>query len=192
MNLLKTKVTEFSETGYLMRRGYQTTFDLLTSAPGSVGAIEVNPSAISGTIDGILHNHTSGLLSIFSGGDLQAISILFDASKLNSLQNFTMTAITASQTAYVLSVSDVTAFNSFRSTYLTNSVGMNLFENLYESVYGISKNATSANNEKNFLKLLKDTNSGLQLTSVDFDTFTKWNIKSLDANNTVISVPCTN
>lgn len=192
MKALKTKVTDFSESGYMVKNGNPTSFDLINAVPGSVGEISIPISSILNPIDGVMHNHTTGLLSVFSPGDIQSIGQLYDSSKITSLLNFSMTAVTASQTAYVLTVANISQFQSFKDTYLSSSMGMDLFNSLYQTLYGITKTASSADNEANFLKLLKATNSGLQLTSVDFTTFSNWSIKTLNENGGVLEIPCTN
>jgi len=116
MNTLETNAnTKNFETGYLMSGtpgNYSYTFQ-----SGDPGDPFMNFTGITQTIDGYIHSHFNGTLSIFSPQDIRAIYLLHQAGKINGLATFTAGVVTSQGSAYLLKVDDVINFLSFEETF---------------------------------------------------------------------------
>lgn len=182
----KAKTANY-ESGYI--------YTDLTNAPRDWSAIngQANQPGIdikvAKPLDGLLHSHYSGLLSIFSPDDIRDIYILDNAHNINSVLNFTLGVSTSANTNYVIKIEDLDEFRTFANNYLNSDIGFSLFSNIYENLYQIKPSNTSAMNELNFLKFLKITNSGLRLFKAN-DNFTYYTPLGLDANNNEVVTPC--
>lgn len=137
---------------------------------------------------GLIHSHYSGLLSIFTAGDLQDLYINLKNYPAIT-DNIFLAVVTASNTAYLLQIKDRTAFIAFGDKYLSNDDDLRYFmtDIMYEK-YKISPNASNKTNEDGFLKMMDKLNMGVSLASANFPTlstptsavFDSWTKKKWD------------
>ena len=138
------------------------------------GTISSPESGYTGntTMQGIIHSHYNGLLSIFSAGDLQ--DLYFKLKNYPEItDDFFMGLVTSSNTAYLLQVPDRATFIAFGDKYLANDDKIKDFmkEKMLEK-YNINPDNSRTDNELGFLKMMADLNMGVSLASVDFNATT--------------------
>lgn len=151
------------------------------------------------TMQGIIHSHYNGLLSIFTAGDLQ--DLYFKLKNYPEItDDFFMGVVTSSNTAYLLQVPDRATFIAFGDKYLANDDKIKDFmkEKMLEK-YNINPDNSNSDNELGFLKMMADLNMGISLASVDFSVstpsagtvFNTWTKKVYDKKTrTVIPSNC--
>ncbi len=190
MNDLKTKaadVTNKKENGYIYKNETDGTFSS-TPKEGELGKAGID-FAVGAAIDGFMHNHYTGLLSVFSPDDLWSMSTLFLEGKMIEKRNFSMVLTTANGTNYLLKIADTVKFENFAILFLTGTIKN--YEDIFTNWYKINKNNPNDINEKGFLQYIQRTNggSGLKLFRGN-GTFTNWTPIELDNNNIVKESPC--
>lgn len=148
-------------------------------------------------MQGLIHSHFVGLLSIFSAYDLQD---LYFKMRNNLITDNYFTGVVTSDSAYILQVPDRSAFIAFGDKYLSSDDKLDAFmKDIMGLRYGISPNKGKDENELNFLKMMKNLNTGLLLASADFtsttvaspDIFNSWVKKEYsNINNQVVTTQC--
>lgn len=188
MNDLQSKTNLNYETGYTMKRNTDgtITFNAISGNPNQAG-IDFN---INSAIDGYIHTHYSGLLSIFSPDDIRALYTLMSSNLMGDPSIFTTGLVTANGTTYVLHIDNVQQFQTFSQNFLSNDGSFNIFSNIYGSLYNINPSNSVQQNEQSFLSMLQATNSGLKLLKGNLGDFNDWNLQSLDQNNNVTTTDC--
>ncbi len=162
---------------------------VLNIPPGLPNAGEIHTN-LPDNIAAYTHSHSTAngndLLPIFAIGDLLALHNIISSGKANA-NNFTFSLISNTGN-WSLTIDDLTKFNDFFNTFFNNEENENVLNDKYNE-YGIHKNTSSNLVEERFLKLLKDTNSGLGLLrgSNDFGNYTKLNLNN---SNSIVPSPC--
>lgn len=147
------------------------------------------------TMQGLIHSHFEGLLSIFSPSDIKDLYGLMLNSSITD--DFFIGVVTDEGTSYILQIEDRTKFIAFGNLYLSTETKFYNFErDTWERKYNITPNNSNANNEKGFLKMMSDLNAGISLTSSNFvknqpHNFSEWKKIVYDNNSgNVIPVTC--
>lgn len=138
---------------------------------GSIGSPSAQYTGDT-TMQGIIHSHYSGLLSIFSGEDIQ--DLYLKMKNYPSISNDIFIAVvTSSNTAYLLQIPDRAAFIAFGDKYLSTQKDLEKFiEKTMGKKYGLNSSGTNAANELGFLKMLKELNTGLSVSTATFNSST--------------------
>ncbi|CAM4218432.1 hypothetical protein SAMN06265348_107341 [Pedobacter westerhofensis] len=138
-------------------------------------------------INGMMHSHSSGDLSIYSFDDLVTLAKLKYHGLMSDPNSFFYGVFTDAGKGYMLTIDNPTLFTSFASTFAFINPGSNPLSLFYEDDYVNSSN-TPAQNLQNFLQFLDQNNSGLKLLEYD-STNRTWTPKKL-VNNSVTPNPC--
>ena len=186
MKDLQSKTNQNYESGYVIKRDGDALSYTSIQGDSNQGQIDF---AVNDKIDGYMHNHYTGLLSIFSGTDIRAMFQLYQGSHINRLMTFTMTVVTANGTSYALKVSDYSKFISFGNNYLSSDSSFNSFESIYSNLYNISPSNSNTNNETNFLRMLDQLDSGLKLFKGN-SNFDDWTPIDVSATGAVVENNC--
>lgn len=186
LDSLKGKSNGNKEYGYYYKENFANTISEvpIEGPPDSAG---INFS-VNLPIDGFMHNHYSGLLSVFSVDDLASMAKLYVAGNMINPGTFTISVVTASNTQYLLKIDNEVAFAQFAASLIADADTDN-FEHLYQTIYGIKKNNTAEKNEKNFLQFLEQVNSGLRLFKGN-SSFNSWTPLKVDDNGNIVVNPC--
>lgn len=158
------------EKGFtLYNKEIKNTLDNFSYTPfqGNVNSPIANYNYDSATIQGMIHSHFGGLLSIFSPIDLQDLYLKMKNQDVTD--NYFAGVVTASGTAYIMQMEDRAAFIAFGDKYLSSDSKLNNFgENFYLKKYGISEQNSKESNEKGFLKMMKEMNMGTNIAASPF------------------------
>lgn len=198
MGYLKTKTlnkepgeTEFREHGTILTEDN----NIITPQyiKGELGLAQIKLS-ITNPIDGYIHSHFPGTLSVFSVSDLATLAALYKNGKIKDTGTFVMGVVTASGTQYMLTIDDPAQFGSFANNFLNannqfsdDAIKMQAYQ--YKQVNNISVETSAENNEINFVKFLEDNNSGLKVLKGDA-TFSNWSLLQKDANGNISPKNC--
>ncbi len=175
-----------TEDGYAYKFNPDNSMDYahLVGEPGEAG-IDVN---VYQPIDGFMHNHYKGLLSIFSPDDIKTICTLYKGGNMVNPLTYTLMVVTAKNTQYLLKIADMEKFKNFVNYFLAGD--FNDFKNTYNDWLKIQPGNSPAVNERRFLVYLKSAGgSGLKLFRGN-SSFSKWEPLGLDENDNVIIDPC--
>ena len=187
--ILKPKVNSTKEFGYILAENSGTVSE--DPIEGNTGEHSISFS-VNIPIDGFIHSHYIGLLSVFSVSDMFALAQLYKSGKIKDVNSFVIGVVTASNTQYLMVIDDPTKFGAFADNLFEgNEIDQNV-QNMYEFVYagfGIKTNNTAINNESSFLSYLQTNKTGLRLLKGD-STFSNWQILSKDSNGNVIPQNC--
>ena len=126
--------------------------------------------------------------------DLEAMYQIYMGNVMNNWATFTIGVVAPDGTGYTIKINDIEQFKSFGGQWLSSDMNVGVFEQLYyfnanSGGYNIQLNTPSIQNESNFLRLLKERNTGLSLFKQNPNTNT-WQQLGLDSNNSTIVVPC--
>lgn len=183
---LKNMTTQTKEYGYTYKNN--STAGLTTnSIEGKNGEAGIF-FTLTDKIDGIMHSHYTGLLSIFSPDDIFAIAQTYSLGKMVDPSTFTLAVVTANGTQYLLKIDNITKFNKFATDMVNNST-LDLYSFAYQNLYGINPGNNNDANEKAFLQYIQQTNSGLRLFKGNAN-FTEWQPKKVDTNGNIVNNPC--
>lgn len=182
---LKNKTNEIKEHGYTFKLNTNGLIDE-TEITGVDSAAGID-FVVNNKIDGFIHSHYTGLLSIFSPDDLYAIAELYLNNKMVDPSKFSAGVVTANNTQYLIMIEDLSKFQQFASK-LTGT-GLNAYSIMFENLYKISPGNDINANEKAFLQYIQQSNSGLKLFKGN-DSFNEWQPKKVDTNNNVVNNPC--
>ncbi|WP_419867820.1 hypothetical protein [Chryseobacterium sp. CT-SW4] len=189
MSNLKTKTGESSEYGYILtKNGIDINGSLIQGATGSAG-IDFN---VNTPVNGFIHSHYTGLLSIFSVSDIFAIAELYKQGLIADMNSFIIGVVTASGTQYMIIIDDPIKFGAFAANLFEGNVFDEVMLNAYEhvyNIYGIDPNNTSAGNEKSFYNYLNANNTGLAILKGD-NNMQNWGLLTKDSNGNIITQNC--
>ena len=190
MNILKTKTSSTKEYGYLLVNNNSTISE--TPIEGKDGEKGID-FYINWKIDGLVHSHYTGLLSVFSVADIFSIAELFKNGRIKDVNTFTIGVVTASGTQYLMAIDDPIAFSSFAMNLfegdIISEMELCLYEKQYDKLFKISSTNSSTTNETNFVKYLEKNNTGLKILKGTTD-MKNWSELKTDANGIVIPIPC--
>jgi len=150
-----------------------------------------NPTADwAGTtaMQGMIHSHFDGLLSIFSPTDLQSIYQIM--SNQNVTDDFFYGVVTKAGTKYVITMDNRATFLAFGAKYLSSDDKTKDFDvDVWQGKYDIKVgNGMGDHNEKAFTKMMNELNMGINLFSLSSDCSTSQQIKYVALNSVVGSV----
>ena len=199
IQVLKNGVTQNYEQGVVLSTQPEGDYNAIIGTANPDNEYAVGFDIPNGTfIDIMVHNHYAGGLSIFSPADLEQIYKTLKNPNYKTGINFVSIVVTPDQEVYAITITDKTAFLAYadenfgtESKFYKYSLlySQNLDDPLLKG-FGINKNHTSPENEKNFLKML-GRNSGLKVHKANSD-LSQWNPLTLNPNNTVLAEPACN
>lgn len=156
-----------------------------TSAQGTSGSYADDVTIPTGIkIKDMAHIHNAGGLSIFSPQDLQGIYSLEQLGDMSSASTFSTTVMTSTGT-YMLTISDLTKFNTFGAGNLT-SANISGFSISMYNVWNINGTKTAAQNEIGFMNALQHYDTGLSLLKMD--STGKFNEMTLNPDGNAITI----
>lgn len=193
MDSLKSLTNQNYETGYYSIKNSDNTYTY-TKQQGSASSASIQVN-LTTSISGFMHNHYSGLLSIFSGSDIRQMYDWLRTGKLSDVSTFSMSLVTASGTTYMMQIDDVIKFQQFGQTWMADDLIFGVFENFYLTKYGISETGTNLNNLTGFLRMLSEYNMGIKFFEGNNTTFSEWNPKKFETDGsstggTIVNSPC--
>lgn len=194
-NNLVPGTNKYSEKSYILTENADGTITE-DYKEGEPGKLEMNVS-FTNPIDGYIHSHYLGGLSIFSVSDLATMAALYKNGKINDTNSFIMGVVTSSGTHYILTIDDVSQFNIFASGLLDannqfSEKDKNAQEWTYANVTKISPSSNGGLNEQRFMAYLETQNSGLKVLKANDNTFTNWSVLARKSDGTVQSINCNN
>jgi hypothetical protein len=195
LDSLKSLTNQDYETAFYSTRNPDGTYTYHKQQGTAGNPYISNSNNITTPISSYMHNHYTGLLSVFSGGDLQQMYYWMKNGIIADPSTFSMSLVTANGTTYMLQIDDIIKFQQFGQTWLANATSFFVFESFYSGRYGITQSATNTNNLFGFLRLLQEYNSGLKFFEGDINTFGQWNPKRFEPDETpnygtVVNSPC--
>lgn len=126
-----------------------------------------------GISKGLLHNHYSGLLSIFTVADLAGIYDIVKNPNVTA-DELTFALVTKAGTVYALTINDKNQFIAFGNKNLSNEYQKQyLISDLIKN-YNVIETNSNDTNEKGFQKMMKDYNMGINLFRGDNVNFNSW------------------
>jgi hypothetical protein len=183
---LKNKTSEKKEHGFIYKTNGSGTIDA-TPIIGEDGEAGID-FQVPDKIDGIMHSHYTGLLSVYSPDDLYAMAVLYVNDKMVNPKTFTVGVVTASGTQYIIMIDDLTKFHQFAHN-IVNNTSLELFTYVFETIYRIKPGNDTSTNERAFLQYIQQNNSGLKLFKGDAN-FNNWQPKKVDESGNVVNNPC--
>lgn len=187
---LKNTVTGNKEYGYLITETSNGNINYIELS-GSENEASINVN-VDSPVDGILHSHYNGLLSIFSPDDILSLIKLNYLGLIKNNNTFLMGLVTGNN-QYFLTIDNPSKFNNFTNLYITNGqldiTAQNALNLIYGSLYNINETNNSSENLKNFLNFLNGNNTGLGLAEGDTNS-ENWKKVSLDKNGNIIKEDC--
>ncbi len=180
MSELQGNINLANETGY--------TWDGNSYSPlTGTGNCIIGNIPLSGTLDGLMHVHTTNCMSIFSATDLMAMYQILATNHMTSATNFTMSLVTPNGTNYILKIEDEAKFRAFGNAWFVGVPNNDYLEATFHSFYQIGTNNTPDANERAFLQMLQQANTGLKLFKSNSSDYTPYGV---DTNNNPIIKPC--
>lgn len=195
LDSLKQVSNQNFETGFYSTRSTNGTvsYHKIQGTPG-VASGGLSAFSFPTTITGFKHNHTTGLLSVFSPPDIKSMYEWMKNGNMADPLKFTMTLVTANGTAYMLQIDDIDKFQTFGEKHLANATWYTLFETMFRQTYQI--NTTNSNQEQlvGFLRMLADHQTGLKFFTGNISNFSTWTPKKFEytslIDGMVIDDPC--
>lgn len=190
MNDLKTKTGDNKEHGQILveENDIITPFPVM-GLPGEKG-IDFN---VTGQIDGFIHSHYNGLLSVFSLDDIFGIAQMHTNGNIYDINTFVVGVVTPSGTQYMMVIDNPTKFGSFANSIMngneTSSIALNAFENAFQDVFKINPANNGVTNEANFVKLLDKMNTGLKMLKGSTD-MNNWSVLNQNSSGTIVPQNC--
>jgi hypothetical protein len=138
-------------------------------------------------IEGIMHSHYEGLLSIYSVADLA--DIYTKLLNPNVTDDFFSALVTKSGTKYLILIKNRAQFIAFGDKYLANESKKERLALAYKK-NNISENSSKETNEEGFMKLMTKMNTGLNTYrgSTNFNDWQK--LSYVSTNNQVTAATC--
>ena len=186
VNDLKGRTTETRESAFL----HKSTGGRLGFYQGVPNDCEVGVPIYPTTplLKSYIHVHNNSCpLPIFSQDDLKTLYELYSLGKTDSVFTF---GVVTDVGVYLMVIDDVSALSNFYTKYFSES-GSSDADNLarkYNS-YKIKRSNTPEENEKRFLKFLKDEGVGVKLLKANGD-LSGYSTIFLNKDNNRVSVPC--
>ncbi|MBD3907359.1 hypothetical protein NAL32_22045 [Chryseobacterium sp. Ch-15] len=157
--------------------------------PGGAG-IDFN---VTSPVDGFIHSHYTGLLSIFSPEDILTIANLYNNGMIKDMNSFIMGVVTASGTQYIIVIDDPVKFGAFASNVMAggqlDQAMIEAYSVLYNNIFQIKPQNPVNTNENNFVKYLESNNTGLKVLKGD-ETFSNWALLSKNSNGNIVPQNC--
>ena len=190
MEDLKTKTGDDKEHGsVLVEENNVITPFPVTGNPGQKG-IDFN---VTGQVDGFIHSHYNGLLSVFSLDDIFGMAQMYTNGNIYDMNTFVVGVVTASGTQYLMVIDNPTKFGTFANSIMngnqTNSIALNAFEDAFKNVFNINPANNGAANEANFVKLLDKMNTGLKMLKGSAD-LSNWSTLNQNSSGLVVPQNC--
>lgn len=194
-NQLVPGTNKYSEKGYLLTGSADGTISE-SYVEGQAGELEISLT-IPNQIDGFIHSHYLGGLSVFSVSDLATLAWMYKNGKIKDFKSFIMGVVTSSGTHYILTIDNISQFNNFASSLLnTNNEytekDKNAQEWSYATIFRISPNTNGSLNEQRFMAYLETQTSGLKILKANDDTYTSWSVLARKSDGTVQLINCNN
>ncbi len=190
MKKLQGKVSDNKEHGYLLK---QIGFGVeATHIEGVENAGEIN-FTFNEPIDGYIHSHYTGTLSIFSPSDIFAIVQIYKQGKILDVNSFVAGVVTSQNTQYLLVIDNLEQFENFADRIWKNGKLSNSEmdkEEIMFNAYGIKPTNAPNKNEVSFLRFMANRQYGLKLLKMD-KQIKKWNLIELQ-NNKITKSNCDN
>lgn len=187
---LKTKTNSTREFGEVLETSGAQINNYHVEGTDHEPGINLNISG--GQIDGFIHSHYTGLLSVFSPGDLASISYLYKNNIIRDINTFVLGVVTASGTQYIMVIDNPNTFNTFAEQFLKNGEISENFTRVWGKwnydFYNIKEDGLADENELGFVKLLLDRKSGLKILKGSNNS-NNWKELSLE-NGQIVSKPC--
>ncbi len=187
---LKIKNTSTNEFGYVLSENNGTINEF--PIEGADGEASINFS-VNGQIDGFIHFHYTGLLSVFSVSDMFALAQLHKNGNIKDTGSFVIGVVTASNTQYMMVIDDPIKFANFADNLFTGNeiddIALNIYEKIYKDLYKITPTNTVSINENAFVGYLQTADTGLKILKGD-STFNNWNVLTKNSDGTVTSQNC--
>ncbi|MDX5479837.1 MAG: hypothetical protein LPJ98_15430 [Cyclobacteriaceae bacterium] len=170
------------ETGYTYsKNGGSYSFNYIQGQPNNP---EISFS-LNSPIDGFIHSHYSGTLSLFSVTDIQSIFLTYQAGMMNNPLSFTIGVATSQGDTYTVGIENLSDFLNFSNTNFTSQTSFQQLENFYENNFIMFTFLGKSEVEARELAFFETfNNSGLQLFkgNASFSNFNK-----IQKNNNTIS-----
>lgn len=189
MSNLKGKTNLTSEHGFLLNQQGNTINETAVQGNPGTGEIEFNVNA---PINGFIHSHYGGLLSVFSPYDIFMIAQLYKQGLIADMNSFIAGVVTASDTQYIMIIDDPVKFGAFAANLFEGNAFDEVVLKNYEFVYdlfGIDYDKTVTNNEKGFYNYLEKNNTGLKIFKGD-NNMQNWGLLVKDSNGNVTPQNC--
>ncbi len=190
MKKLQGKVTDNKEHGYILETtemGIQGHY-----INGNANDPEIGFSINTGKIDGYIHSHYTGTLSVFSPADIFAIAQIYKKGKIRDLNTFVAGVVTSQGTQYLMVIDDIKKFTNFANTICDHYGNLNIITDYYSKRYNgmnIKETNDTVVNECNFVSFLTKHSLGLKLLKGTKD-LNKWTTQELDKKGKVVSKDC--
>lgn len=141
-------------------------------------------------VDGTVHSHYNDplRLTVFSSDDFFKLYDWFKNGKIANLNTFTFGMVSDS-TAYIMMITDSTAFANFGIMLLNDIDEDEMFNSTFYDGFGIKEDKPMTDNEKRFLKAIQTLNTGLSLFKAN-SAITKFTKIQINANDQVKPAPC--
>lgn len=193
MQDLSKKVNQKNEEGYVITKNASGDFEY-SPVKGNDNENFIKFNFNTRTL-GIIHSHYSGLNSMPSPGDLKQLGAIFVANSTKDRNvissDFTL-GVVSTYGSYVFKINNIEKFVNFYVDKLLYITDYSSFSEKYKSDYNLDKSDHSKSWETNFLKLIKDYDTGLTMFKGSNDS-KSWQEKTLNENgNSVIDGPCKN
>jgi len=163
-----------------------STYNFSSYYSGLNGVHSLGLVNITSPVDGLMHNHFAGGLSIFSPSDLVSFYGLYNSGYMRDSKAFSFQLVTSQGTRYSISISDEDKFEAFGQTYLSD---IDILSNIFEFLIQVTPDKNSTANEKAFLNFFQSNDSGMTLYTGN-SSFTKWTKVSLSDDGTIKKEDC--
>ncbi|MDF2934092.1 MAG: hypothetical protein K0R36_3423 [Chryseobacterium sp.] len=192
MNTLKGKTNQNKEYGYVLAEAAGTVYEFPVDGLEGEAGIDIT-LGVGNQIDGYIHSHYTGLLSIFSPDDIFAIAKLFKNNAIKNLDTFVIGVVTASGTQYMMVIDDPAKFQTFAEGLFNgdnfDKKDLNIYTKFYNDFFKITPSNSAAENERSFLHYIESSGSGLKALKGSPD-MQNWQSIQLDQNNNVVPTNC--
>lgn len=163
---LKTKFNSNQEFGEFLTESGGQINNISVVGQAGLGGINID---ITAPIDGFIHSHHVGLLSVFTAADLASLSLIHKNWFIKNPNTFIFGLVSASNTQYILIIDNPAKFLTFTDQFLTpdGKIDEGKTDNFstmnYLLDYNIHINNTPQVNELGFVKMLSEKDSGLKV-----------------------------
>ncbi|MGC4231560.1 MAG: hypothetical protein QM594_00985 [Niabella sp.] len=119
------------ETGWILYPSVSSTFryEKVSGQPNNA-SVHFEPSS---SVDGFIHCHYKNLYPTFSGSDIRAVYDAWDNEQIYDPQTFLSGVVSASGNAYLLKITDLSAFIGFANANLSAAAAFRSFEYGYHN-----------------------------------------------------------
>lgn len=193
MNDLKTKTGDNKEHGQVLVEDNNTITPFPVMGNPGEDWIDLN---ITGQVDGFIHSHFIGQLSVFSLGDIFGLAQMHVNGNIYDVNTFVVGVVTGSGTTatqYLMVIDNPAQFANFANSIMsgnqTNSIAFNAFEHAFKDVFYINPSNNGAINEANFVKLLDKMNTGLKMLKGSTD-LNNWSVLNQNSSGAVAPQNC--